>query len=459
MPGSTVSAEELVKLDRECMWHHIMQHKLFEMQEPIIMVEGKGCMVKDVHGREYLDGVSGGVWCINVGYGRDSIAEAVYEQLKRLPYYAGTAGNPPSILFAKKLTTLLPYLQRVFISNSGSEANEKAFKMSRQYSRLKYPGKDRYKIIYRDRDYHGTTLAALSATGQPERKMGYEPLVPGFLGIPPAYCYRCSFGKTYPGCDITCARALEGLILAQGPDTVAAVILEPITAGGGILVPVDEYFDVIQEICHKYEVLLILDEVVCGFGRTGKMFGHQHWSVKPDILTTAKGIASSYMPLSVTMATQKIFEVFLNDPGDRMSYFRDISTYGGSAGAAAAALENIRIIEDEKLCENSEKMGSYLIDRLKELESFPVVGDVRGKGLFAGVELVEDKITRAPVSEQFVGKVVSKVAQQGVLIGKMTRSVPGYNNVITMAPPLIITRDEIDRIVDSIRNALEEAIK
>ncbi|MCL5057285.1 MAG: aminotransferase [Actinobacteria bacterium] len=456
MPDRTYSAEELVKMDRECMWHHIMPHKIFETQEPTIMVEGKGCMVKDVHGREYLDGVSGGVWCINVGYGQDSIAEAVYEQLKRLPYYAGSAGNPPAILFAKKLTTMLPYLQRVFISNSGSEANEKAFKISRQYNRLKYTGKDKYKIIYRDRDYHGTTLAALSATGQQERRMGYEPLVPGFLGIPPVYCYRCSLGKTYPGCDIACARALEELILAEGPDTVASVILEPITAGGGIIIPVNEYFDIIQEICKKYQVLLIVDEVVNGFGRTGKMFGHQHWNVKPDMLTTAKGIASSYMPLSVTMATEEIFKAFLNDPGDKLAYFRDISTYGGSAAACTAALENIKIIEDRKLCEHSEKMGNYLLEGLKELESFPVVGDVRGKGLFAGVELVEDKASKTPVSEQFVGQVLSKVAQQGVLIGKMTRSVPGRNNVITMAPPLIISKEEIDRIVTSIRNALEQ---
>jgi len=235
---------------------------------------------------------------------------------------------------------------------------------------------------------------------------------------------------------------------------VAAVILEPITAGGGIIVPVDEYFEVIQQICQKYEILLVMDEVVCGFGRTGKMFGHQHWNVSPDMITAAKGIASSYMPLSATITTQKIFEVFLNDPGDKMSYFRDISTYGGSAGAAAAALENIRIIEDQKLCENSEKMGGYLLERLKELKGFPAVGDVRGKGLFAGVELVEDKN-----SEHFVAKVVSLVARQGVLVGKMTRSIPDQNNVITMAPPLIITRDEIDRIVDSMRKALEEAIK
>lgn len=455
MTDINMNADQLVKLDRECMWHHITQHKVFDTVEPTIMVEGKGCMVKDVHGREYLDGLSGGVWCINVGYGQDTVSDAIHQQLKKLPYYAGSAGNPPSIMLAKKLIELTPYLQRVFISNSGSEANEKAFKISRQYNRLK--GKDKYKIIYRERDYHGTTFAALSATGQPERVMGYEPLLPGFYSIPPVYCYRCSLGKTYPGCDIACARALEKLILAEGPDTVASVILEPITAGGGIIVPVDEYFNVIQEICKKYDVLLIMDEVVNGFGRTGKMFGHQHWNVKPDMLTTAKGIASSYMPLSVTMATNDIFKVFLNDPGDKLAYFRDISTYGGCAAACAGALENIRIIEDSKLCENSEKMGNYLLEGLRELESFPFVGQVRGKGLFVGIELVEDKKTKAPVSEAFSGKIVAAAKEKGVLIGKMNRSVSGYNNVITLAPPLIVKKDEIDRIVAAVKYGLEKS--
>lgn len=455
-----MNADELVKLDKDFVWHHIMQHKIFENQDPLIVVEGNGCILKDIRGREYLDAVSGGVWCVNVGYGRESIARIVYEQLRQMPYYALTAGNIPAIKLAHKLSSLLPGLKRVFISNSGSEANEKAFKISRQYFRLKYPGsKDKYKIVFRERDYHGTTIGALSATGQPERKMGYEPLVPGFLSIPPAYCYRCAFDKTYPNCDIDCARALENLIKREGEDTVAAVIVEPITAGGGLLVPCDEYFKVLQEICRKYEVLLIMDEVVCGFGRTGKMFGHMHWDVSPDIVTMAKGMASSYMPISATVTREEIFNQFLNDPSDKLAYFRDISTYGGSAGACAAALENIRIIEEENLCERSEKMGNYLIGRLKELEELPLVGEVRGKGLFAGVELVMDKKTREPVGEDVVGKVQANAAAEGVLLGRMNRSVPGRNNIVTMAPALIITKDEIDRIVTVLRNALEKVQK
>ncbi|WP_434510674.1 aminotransferase [Desulfitobacterium sp. AusDCA] len=451
-----INAGKLIELDKKYYWHHITQHKVFETQEPTIMVEGKGCIVKDVHGREFLDGVSGGVWCVNVGYGQEAIANAVYEQLKVLPYYAGSAGNPATIALAEKLISLLPRLDKVYISNSGSEANEKSFKLSRQYSRMKYPSKDKYKILYRERDYHGTTFAALSATGQPERKMGYEPLLEGFTGIAPTYCYRCSFGKSYPGCNMECAHDLETKIKAEGADTVAAVILEPITAGGGILVPPQEYFPIIQDICNKYDVLLIIDEVVCGFGRTGKMFGHQHFDVDPDMVTMAKGLASAYMPISATVIKQKIFDQFLADPSDIMHYFRDISTFGGSAAACAGASANIQVMEDQKLIENSAAMGEYLMDQLKEIESFPMVGDIRGKGLFVGIELVEDKKTKAPVSEKVMGQVMGSAKEQGVLLGKMNRSVPGFNNVLQIAPALVITKKEIDKIVDAVKYSLEK---
>jgi taurine-pyruvate aminotransferase len=450
-------AEELVKLDREHIWHHIIQHKVFENQDPMVVVEGQGCVFKDIKGREFLDAVSGGVWCVNLGYGRDSIADAVYRQMKEMPYYAMSAGNIPAILLAEKLTSLLPELEKVFFSNSGSEANEASFKIIRQYFRLKYPNRDKYKIVYRQRDYHGTTIAALSATGQPERKMGYEPMVPGFLGIPAAYCYRCEFGKSYPGCDLECARTFEKLVLAEGPDSVGAIILEPITAGGGIIIPPDGYYDIIQETCRKYEILLIMDEVVNGFGRTGKMFGHQHWDVRPDMITMAKGLANSYMPLSATMARKEIFDLFLNDPADKMKYFRHISTYGGNAAACAAGLESVRIVEEENMAQRSATMGSYLLESLRDkLSTHPMVGDIRGRGLFAGIELVEDKTSKAPVSEQVVGGVVADVAAQGVMVGKTNRSIPNGNNIINLAPAFVVTKEQLDRIVTAICNALEK---
>lgn len=451
------NVDALLKQDRDYLWHHLMQHRVFETSEPPVMVEGRGLILKDIRGREYLDATSGGVWCVNVGYGRDSIADAVCTQLKRMPYYAGTAGNIPTIQLAGKVISLLPGLGKVFFSNSGSEANEKAFKMVRQYFRLKYKDRDKYKILYRNRDYHGTTLAALSATGQQERKESYGPFLEGFVEFPHACCYRCPFGKTYPGCNIECARAVDAVIRKEGPDTVGAIIVEPITAGGGIIPPVKEYYPILQEICRKYEVLMIMDEVVCGFGRTGKMFGHQHYDVDPDMVTMAKGMASAYMPLSATVVKNGIFETFLNDPADKMAYFRDISTYGGCAGACAAALESTRIIEEERLCENSRIVGDYLQDRLEELRAFPIVGDVRGRGLFAGIEFVEDRQTKQPVSESFLVRIIKGIADRGVLVGRTNRSLPGLNNIINLAPALVAQNADIDRIVSAIRDAIAHA--
>lgn len=451
---STPSAAELVELHWDHLWLHLTNHKTFETQEPPIIAEGKGYLLKDVKGNEFVDGLSGGVWVVNVGHGRESIANAVSEQMKKLPYYAGSMATPPYIMLAAKLASLLPELPKVYLSNSGSEANEKSFKMVRQYFSAKFPGKKKYKIIYRNRDYHGTTLAALASSGQQERKTDFGPLPEGFTEIPHALCYRCPFGKSYPGCSIDCARALEQVIQQEGEDTVAAVIVEPITAGGGIIPPVPEYYPVLQEICRRYEVLLIMDEVVTGFGRTGTLFGHQHYDVKPDIITLAKGLASGYMPISATVAREEIFNGFLAGPDDPNGFFRDISTFGGCAGSSVAALENIRIIEEERLADNSAAMGVYLMERLKELEELPIVGNVRGQGLLVGVELVEDKKSKMPLQENRLAQVVAFVRDEGVIIGRMMRSVPGYNNVLYMAPPLIIDTQGIDMIVDALRKAL-----
>lgn len=449
-------AKTLIKKDQEYLFHHLMQHTRYLKGEPPIWVSGKGLMLTDIHGREFLDAVSGAVWCVNVGYGRDSIADAVCKQLKEMPYYALSAGNIPAIELAEKLAEVMPGARRkVYFSNSGSEANEKAFKLARMYGRMKH-GPDKYKILYRYRDYHGTTLAALSATGQEERRMGFGPLVPGFVMTPEAHCYRCPFGKTYGQCHIECAREVENIILREGPSTVCAFIVEPITAGGGILEPVKEYFPMVQEICKKHHVLLIMDEVVCGWGRTGTWFGYQHFDVNPDMVTMAKGMASAYQPISATVVKDEIFDAFLNDdPNDTFHYFRDISTYGGCAGACAAALENMRIIKDEKLLDVVISMGDYLLQRLKELEALPCVGQVRGKGLFAGVELVVDKATKVPAHEQRVIEVTGEAMRQGVILGRMNRSVPGLNAVVTMAPAYVVTKEQIDRIVDTLKASIK----
>ncbi len=451
--------EEIVRCDRDYLWHHIKPHKIFQTAEQMIIVEGKGLRVKDIRGREYLDATSGGVWSVMVGHGRESIAAAVYEQLKTLGYYAGTVGNVPTIKFAAKLIELLPKLGKVFFSNSGSEANEKAFKIVRQISHIDPSRKGKYKILFRERDYHGTTIGALSATGQLERKHDFGPFAGGFTEFPHALCYRCPFNKTYPGCDIDCAVSMEAVILKEGPDTIGGCIVEPITAGGGIIVPVPEYYAILQKICNKYGIYLIMDEVVCGFGRTGKFWGHEQYGSDPDIVTMAKGLASSYMPLSATAVRQEIFNKFLcdpNDPAERMNYFRDISTYGGCAGATTAALESTRIIEEENLVENSRVMGDYLLQGLQSLCDMPIVGDVRGKGLFCGIEFVKNRQTREPITETEMGRIMGLVAAEGVLVGRTSSSLPGNNTIMNFAPALVATKADIDEIVIAVKRAIEK---
>ena len=454
--------DTMVEGDRNSLWHHLKSHTCFKEKEQMIVVGGDGLKIRDIRGNEYLDATSGGVWSVMVGYGRESIARAVYEQLKEMPYFAGAYGNIPSIKFASKLLELLPRHDKIYFSNSGSEANEKAFKMVRLASRISPDRKGKYKILYRDRDYHGTTVAAMSACGQLQRKQGFGPFVEGFPEVPHCLCYRCPFDKTYPGCNIDCARAVEDVILKEGPDTVGGFIVEPITAGGGIIPPVQEYFPIVQDICKKYGVWIIMDEVVCGFGRTGKFWGHEHFDVDPDIVTMAKGLASSYEALSATAVKQEIFDIFLNDPSnpeEQTHYFRDISTYGGCTAPMAAALESTRIIEDENLVENSEKMGKVLLEKLKELTSLSVVGDARGVGLFCGLEIVLDKEKKTPPSEAKMAELIGNIFADKVIVGRTNSSLPGMNTTLYFVPCLTVTTEEIDTIVSAVEKSIKETFK
>ena len=451
--------EDMVDGDKDALWHHLKPHKVFESQEQMIIVEGQGLVVRDIRGRTYLDATSGGVWSVIVGYGRESVARAVYDQLKKMAYFAGVYGSIPAIKFARKLLEKLPNHGKVYFSNSGSEANEKAFKIVRQAARIAPSRKGKIKIMYRDRDYHGTTYGAMSATGQDLRKQDFGPFLDGFVEFPHCTCYRCPYGKVYGECDIECARKVEDIILEEGPETIGGMIVEPITAGGGILKPVPEYFPLLQAICRKYDIWLIMDEVVCGFGRTGKFWGHAHFDVDPDIVTMAKGLASSYEALSATVVKQEIYDLFLNDPSDpetRFDFFRDISTYGGCAAPMAAALETARIIEDENLMENSRVMGEYLLEQLNTLKKYDVVGDVRGQGLFCGVEYVNDKATKEPVTEEQMAALMGNLLAEGVIAGRTNNSFHGLNNIMNFAPCLIITKAQVDEIVSAVSRAIEK---
>ena len=444
---------KIISEDKAHVWHHLSQHKPLETSDPMVIVEGNGLRVKDINGREYLDAVSGGVWTVNVGYGRESIADAVRDQLAKMCYFANSAGSIPGALFAEKLIEKMPGLSRVYYSNSGSEANEKGYKLVRQLAALKNNG-EKHKILYRDRDYHGTTITALSSTGQIQRKDQYGPFTPGFVAVPHCLAYHSPNGDD-PDFGVQAAREIEKVILREGPDSVGSIILEPITAGGGVIPPPEGYFDTVQEICKKYGVLLHIDEVVCGMGRTGKWFGYQHYGVKPDIVTMAKGVASGYAAISVTATTEDLFSEFLAEPTDKLHYFRDISTFGGCAGGPAAALENMRIIEEENLLDNVVKMGDYLMDKLHELkDKHSLIGDVRGKGLFVGAELVKDRQTREPVDESIAANVAAHCLKEGVMIGRTNRSFPEYNNTLCLSPALICTKDDIDEIVTAIDHGI-----
>ncbi len=454
----TLSQNDLshvVEADKAHVWHHLIQHKPFETKDPNIIVEGKGMRVWNQAGKEHLDAVSGGVWTVNVGYGRESIANAVRDQLLKLNYFAGSAGSIPGALFAEKLIEKMPGQSRVYYCNSGSEANEKGFKMVRQIAHKRHGGK-KHKILYRDRDYHGTTIAALSAGGQDERGAQYGPYTPGFVRVPHCLEYRAADqGAPTENYGEWAANQIEEVILREGPDTVGALCLEPVTAGGGVITPPEGYWPRVQEICRKYDILLHIDEVVCGVGRTGTWFGYQQYGIEPDMVTMAKGVASGYAAIACLTTTEAVFEMFKDDASDPMNYFRDISTFGGCTAGPAAALENLRIIEEENLLGNCDAMGAYMLDRLSELQDkHAVIGQVRGKGLFLGAELVADRDTRAPAVEAQVQAVVGDCMGQGVIIGATNRSVPGFNNTLCFSPALIATRDDIDHIIEAVDGAL-----
>ncbi|MEB3214020.1 MAG: aminotransferase [Leptolyngbyaceae bacterium] len=456
-PESSVSSEsmDLGQMDADSLWHSMVQHKPFAEKPPKCMKQGVGCRVTDTHGIEYFDGLSG-LWCVNIGYGRQELAEVAYQQMVDLAYFPLTSmSHEPGIRLAHKLLELLGYEGKVFFSTSGSEANETAFKIARQYHAQTKPAGSgpRYKIISRYRGYHGHTMGALSATAQAERKLKYEPLVPGFLHVSPPYYYRFGEGQPEEVYNAACLRELEHTIAYEGAESVAAVIVEPIISGGGVIVPTEGYLRGVREICDRTGILLIYDEVVNGFGRTGKMFGHHHWGVEPDIITFAKGLSSGYMPLSATVVKQHIFEAFLDEPGSD-SHFRHITTYGGSPVCTAVSLKSIEILERENLCDRAAETGAYLMERLQKLYDHPNVGDVRGRGLLLGVELVKDKASKVPLESGAIATIPQHCMSKQVIIGRNTNTIPGFTNVLILAPPLVMTREDADLIADTLQEAI-----
>lgn len=450
---ATTTAATNRELDLQHLWHANVQHRGLEARPPLEITRAEGCYIYDADGRRYLDAMAG-LFCVNVGYGRKQIAAAVAEQMAKLPYYPLTQSHGPGAQLAGRLAAMLPKgLGRVFFVNSGSEAVETALKIARQYGRQAHPGQNRYKIIARHRGYHGWTMGAASATGQILRKQAFEPLVPGFLHVPPPDHYRCSFCASESACTLACANEIERVIRLEGPETVAAVILEPVIGGGGIFPAPPGYLEQVREICDRHGVLLILDEVITGFGRTGRRFGFEHAGVRPDILTVAKGITSAYLPLAAAVTTDEVFEVFRKGQSDEVK-FTQVSTFGGHPVSCAAALANLEILTGERLWENSARMGDYLMEKLAALHS-PWIGEIRGRGLLIGMEMVADRETRAPLPEATMVQFQKAIRDAGVIAGRNNDTVPGYCNVLILSPPLILKREEADEIVRAIGKGLE----
>lgn len=445
------SVADLKQMGVDSLWHPLTQHKNFEKKPPMHVVKGEGCYLTDSDGNVYLDGLAG-LWCVNVGYGRAELAEVAAEQMTQLAYLAPTMQTEPAVRLAHKILELLDWKGHIYFTGSGSEANEAAFKIAKQYQQ-QIGQTRRYKIISRHRAYHGNTLAAMAATGQAERKMGYEPMPAGYLHIAPPYPYRKHHKLTLEEHGEQAAQWLEDTIIYEGAETVAAFIMEPMISGGGVMVPPDNYAKRIREICDKYGVLLIFDEVVSGFGRTGKMFGHHNWGVKSDIVTMAKGMASGYMPLAGVAVQDFIFDVFKGETNE-LKHFRHVNTYGGHPVAAAVGLKNIEIIERENLVGNATEMGNYLMTGLKQLEQHPMVGEVRGKGLLIGLELVKDKDTKEPLDAERMNAILAHCKENGVMLGRNGTTVPGLANVVIMAPPLVLQKEDADKIITALSNAL-----
>jgi adenosylmethionine-8-amino-7-oxononanoate aminotransferase len=442
--------QEWLEKDRRYVWHAMSGYD--PEASTMVVAEADGAWITDIGGNRYLDGMSG-LWCVNVGYGREELAQAAYDQLKAMPYYPLTKSHLPAIRLGEKLNEWLEDDYVFFFSNSGSEANEVAFKVARQYHEQNgEPG--RYKFVSRYRAYHGQTMGALAATGQAQRKYKYEPLVPGFVHVPPPDRYRCHFCQDKEACNLECAREIDRTMTWELPETVAGIIMEPIITGGGIITPPDDYMRTVKEICERNGALLIVDEVICGFGRTGKPFGYQQYGIKPDIIAMAKGITSGYLPLSATAVKRELYETFAGT--EEYERLRHVNTFGGNPAACTLAVRNMELMEEENLFERSAILGERLREKLSDLEGHPYVGDIRGKGLLFGFEMVEDRKTKQPASPERVAATISACKERGLIVGQNGDTVAGLNNVLILAPPLSITDDDLEFIARALKESVQD---
>jgi len=447
---SAQEASRLYELDRT---HWL--HPQGDLDAPVgtipqlMFASGSGATLTDVEGREYVDGMAS-LWNVNVGYGRAELAEAAATQMKSLAFSSAYGGfsTKPAIELAAKLAELAPGdLDVTYFASGGAEANDTAYKVARLYWKLRGEPA-RVNIVSRLRDYHGLTYGATSATGLANFWKGFEPLAPGFLHAPSPDPYRYSgegsAGEAY-------VKALEDVVLKAGAATVAAVVVEPVQGAGGVIVPPQDYFPLLRQVCNKYGLLLIADEVITGFGRTGRWFAMEHWNVQADLMVFAKGVTSGYLPLSGVMLTRAVHDTLKTAKGP----FQHGFTYSGHPTACAVGLRNLQILEDEHLVERAAERGAYLLQRLQELRSHEIVGDVRGLGLVAAIELVRDRATKElfEASAGAARRVWLAALEEGVIVRPLT------GDVLAMSPPFVISNEQIDRIVSVLDRAITRVEK
>jgi putrescine---pyruvate transaminase len=414
------------------------------------LVKGRGVYVWDAQGRKYLDGLAS-LWNVAVGHGRPEIARAVARQMRQLEYAPTLLGfaSAPAEQLAARIAKLAPKgLTRVVFTSGGSEANETVIRLVRLYWRLRQRP-DKIKIVALNRAYHGSSTGAASLTGLPYFHKYYEPLLPGVVRMPRPFCYRCELGLTYPQCALACADELEKIIIREGADTVGAFIAEPVQGVGGVVVPPPGYFERIRAICDKYEVLMVADEVITGFGRLGTTFGIDRWKVVPDMIAFAKSVTSGYLPLGGVIVKESLYQTLL-DAGSDFALHHGF-TYSGHPAVCAAGLANLDIIEREGLVARARKLAPHFKRRLGALMHHAVVGEVRTAGLMGAIELVRDKVSKEPPPAEWnlAARIRAAALARGVIIRASV-------DTVVVCPPLIITPKEIDRIASTIDAAIAE---
>jgi adenosylmethionine-8-amino-7-oxononanoate aminotransferase len=443
-------SRDLQQQAKQHLWMHFTRMGSFAEHEVPVIVRGEGCYVYDEHGKRHLDGLSA-LYCVNVGHGRAELAEAAAAQAKELAFYTNWSyAHPRSIELATRIAELAPGdLDRVFFTSGGSEAVESAWKLAKAYHAARGEPR-RHKLVARHLAYHGTSMGALTATGLTPLRTPFEPLTPGGIHVANTNSYRWSEDRD----PLWAADAIEEAIQFAGPETVAAVILEPVQNGGGCFVPQDGYFQRVREICDRHGVLLISDEVICAWGRLGYWFGCERYDYLPDMITTAKGISSAYVPLGAVIASDRVAEPFLHGK----AIFNHGFTFGGHPVACAVGLANIEVMERERLCENVLANEGPFREMLDSLRDLPIVGDVRGAGYFHAIELVKDKDTKETFDHQEAeellrGYLSGELYRRGLICRTDDRGDP----IVQLSPPLIAGMDQFEEIEAILRPVLSEA--